>query len=457
MRKTYLILLFLFLTGAFLRVFPVRKGVRDWDETVYLQDGKVLAGQNSSDYTELDFRPPMIPMLVGAVFFLGGGVLTAQLVISIISSLAIVGTFLLVSEVFSDAEGVIAAIIVLLSSEHVHLSHYIMVDSVLPVLWSFTAYFLYRGINEGKKSFLGISGFLTGLSILTKFTSLVLIPLSVVLYLYISDRYSWDDFLCFVTALSLPLLPYFAWNYASFGNPLHVFLQGFKLSGATDNFLTYFKGFGKLIPISLIFLSVITVYDKDRMDKHTFLLGFFFTLFLPLQFIVGNKELRFLLPVLPFASGIVARSLKMLSGGKKVIYALLLVMVVVVSGNSLITNSDHVKTLRNGVYETRGTSSIHEASKWIGNNTEKTSLVYTNFEWPLIAYYSGRNLDLLPVVRRFEENYIKYMSGKGYVVYQSYSPYEDFSLKFLKENEDFVLNKTFSGEVYIFYYGGREW
>ena len=64
----FLALLILF--SFVIRLFPVDTSYFFWDETVYLQNAQYYAGMPAS-YTELNIRPPLLPMMLSGIYSLG--------------------------------------------------------------------------------------------------------------------------------------------------------------------------------------------------------------------------------------------------------------------------------------------------------------------------------------------------------------------------------------------------
>ncbi|MEM5879579.1 MAG: hypothetical protein QXU74_03755, partial [Candidatus Aenigmatarchaeota archaeon] len=82
-------------------------------------------------------------------------------------------------------------------------------------------------------------------------------------------------------------------------------------------------------------------------------------------------------------------------------------------------------------------------------------IIYTNFQYPPIAYYSMRKIYVLPIEGSFQNEIENIMLEPGYLVYSSASPHKEPTLDFLMNDTRFKLIKTFEDEtekIYIFEY-----
>ena len=455
MKKTYIFLIILLSAGFFIRLFPMRTGARYWDETVYLQDAERIAGKDSSNYTELDFRPPMLSLMGGAVFASGGGVKGFQILVVALSTFSIYLTYLIGRKLFSEEAGLVSAAVAAVSLVHFEISHRILVDPVLPVFWLLSFYAVSEVVSgDGGKLWRVAAGFFTAMAVLTKFTSLAILGAALTVFYLYSDSF-WKDAEYYIVAFILALLPYMSWNVLSFGNPLHTFIKGLQLSGATDGFFTYLRGLWRIVPLPFLAVSGYFVTETGEDLRNAWmLLIFILVLALPLQCLIGNKELRFLLPIMPFIAIISGRQATRFFGGGKKMVALVLGMLLL-SAVPLAT-SDYGRAISKGRLEMKEEIDVIDASIWLSNSTGKEALVYTNYEWPIISYYSERNIRILPTYRPFQHDFERFMQRPGYLVYQSYSPKDDFRKEFLERDARFELNRSFSNSVHIYYYGGPE-
>jgi len=476
-RKIFLTaLVFILLAGFLLRLFPVRRGYHYWDETVYLQHAVVLADESPDVYNEFEFRPPLFSLILGGVFLVSSSLLSAHLTVAGLSSLAIILVYIIGKELYSRQTAILAAAIYAASPLGIILSHDILVDPILPVFWLLTAFSLTKALRTDKRAYFVLTGLMAALAVLTKFTSLVIIPaiVTVVLISYFRDsRFDIDslkrqvrDFVTsqnnwlMVTGFFVGVLPYLVWSYLEFGSALHVFTVAWTKSGARDAFFTYVNGWGMYL-LTPLYLGIPLFFWKSDLKKIENYLPviFLLALYIPLQFAVANKEIRFLMPVVPFMTLIAAEGLMKLRSGQifeniklsKSIFVFVIVISVIMVPSSLPERNAFTQGF-NAEWE----APVMDTGKWLKQNTDEDAVVYTNYQYPALGYYSKRDIvwfrEYVPIDQVIEEE----MKDPGYVYYSRDSPYPHPSLEELEADPRFELNKTFENTVYLFYFKGAE-
>ncbi len=460
-RRIAAVLLLLFATGFAVRAVPVETGYHYWDETVYLQHGEIIAGDAPDTYNEFDFRPPLMGLLLGGLFMVTDSLVAAHLLVAFLAALAIPLTFLLGRRLFDTTTGILAAFGVLVSLEHVKISHDILVDGILPVLWLGATLAFLRLQDTDSWRWAAATGMLCGLAVLLKFTSLVLLGGIGILFLawrwqeersvrdVVTDRQGWTV----VGAFAATVAPYLAWSWATYGAPLHVFTRALQLSGAPDPFWTYAAGFPQVVALPFILgLVLFPLWYRDDRGSMVVTAVMVLVLLVPLQFVIENRELRFMLPVMPFitvagAAGM-ARLQRVHRYAAPTIILLLLLPAAVGAWNA-----HDVYQARSGAVTMHTVTPTMEAGQWLRAETDPDARVYANYQWPPLAYYSKRPLTVLPVSGEVEPRIGDLLDGPGYVVAFTTVDREP-TVDFLQEDPRFALNTSFGGEAYIFHYGG---
>ena len=88
--RTFLVLLLV--AGFVLRVWGVTK-MHSWDENVYLQHGEILCC-GKSNYSELDYRPPLLSLLYAGAFLAWNSSYAAAIVTALLNATAALWTYL---------------------------------------------------------------------------------------------------------------------------------------------------------------------------------------------------------------------------------------------------------------------------------------------------------------------------------------------------------------------------
>lgn len=454
-----------FFVGFVLGLVPINLGYHYADETVYLQHGEILAGESPDNYNEFDFRPPFLSLMLGGVFMAGPGLPAAHALVAFLSSLGIVLVFLLGRDMFDQETGLLAAAVYGFSPLRIGMAHDIMVDSFLPLFWLAAVYSFYRALeSDGDLSLYTLSGFFTGLAVLVKFPSLALLPMLFLLYLLhglegsrepgqVLERASFLEIGALISGFIAILLPYLAWSWSALGSPVAPFINAWMEKGAADPLVTYLAEAGSLIPLP--FLLGIPLYFWKAEDSRRFerllplllVLGFF----LPMQFLVSNREIRYLLPVVPFLGLIAARGLSSLPLSTRHLYVLAAGMILL-QAPSLVAGSE--AGLSHGFYRSIEYDRVNRPADWLKENTPEEAPVYTNLYLRQLAYYSKRPVS--PLAEDEEIQVLKryYFDRPGYVYHSNSSHHPHPTFRELISDPDFALNRSFESGVSIFYYRG---
>lgn len=463
-------LVLIFLLGLFAGLFPINTGYHYWDETVYLQHGEILAGESPNNFNEFQIRPPLFSLLLGGTFAINHSLISAHVMVALLSATGILLTFILGRDLFDSKIGLGAAFIYSLSPIRIKMAGDIMVDALLPVLWLLTVIIFYRAINSPEnrqRSLLYFStGISAGLAVLMKFTSLVIIPIlglallaykwfegfkhpKDIFYDLILDKDNYIAVLGFTAAVT----PYLFWSKITYGGFFSTFIHAWSDRGLTDPFMVYLSSLDILLP-SIFFAGVlIYVLNLGVSEKFENLLplgvpGFFY---LVMQFIIRNKEPRFLLPAIPFVAVLASRGLKdVLTDNRFYIFLVLSAVLI------LPTVSDEMgeSVSQHGLTHSPENYPEAEAAIWMRENTPEDAVLYTNFHEPILGYYSKRNVVQLPNYQDFETQLEEYFDQPGYVYYANTTRFRHPSYEEMAERPDFSKVKSFEGQSYLFYFSG---
>lgn len=463
-------LIVIFLLGLFAGLFPINTGYHYWDETVYLQHGEILAGESPNNFNEFQIRPPLFSLLLGGTFALDHSLVSAHVMVAILSATGILLTFILGRDLFDSKVGLGAAFIYSISPIRIKMAGDIMVDALLPVLWLLTIIIFYRTINSPenwRRSLLYFStGITAGLAVLMKFTSLVIIPIlglslltfkwfegfkhpkNIILDL-ILDK---DNYLA-VLGFIVTITPYLVWSRITYGGFFSTFIRAWSDRGLTDPFMTYISSLDLLLPS--IFFSGILIYvlnlEFSEKLENLLLLGVPGFFYLVMQFFIRNKEPRFLLPAIPFVAILASRGLKDILTDTR-FYIFLVVSAVLI----LPTVSDEIgeSVFQHGLTHSPENYPEAEAAIWMKENTPEDTILYTNFHEPILGYYSKRNVVQLPNYQDFETQLEEYFEEPGYVYYANTTRFRHPSYEVMSERSDFSKVKSFEGQSHLFYFSG---
>jgi hypothetical protein len=456
-RRAYGLLAAIFAASMILNALPVRTGAHYWDETVYLQNAEVVAGESPNNYNELDFRPPLLTILLAPFQTVQNDLAISHFVLSLLSSLSVVPVYFLSKELYSESVGLIASAGYALTPRLVMLGNDILVDPVLPLLWVSCVYVFVRSKTKMHRF---VAGGIAGVCVLGKYTSLVLLPLLLLLEALRSDwqlspqRIDKEHLLDLggrsgpiVGGALAALTPYLIWNAVEFGNPLHTFQLALRATGAPSGAWTYLNTLHLLMPAGLAVASVLAFSRWSqgfRPKKMLVPVLAAISILLPMQ-LMAHKEPRYVLPASPFISICLSYAVWRGSGGlsrinqRLVVVAAILVSIVSLSMAATIVPTDLVSN---------DTSQIQRDAKWANQNLANETEIHLSFEPPVMAYYSKQPVNRI----RKPIHELDGQIGQGDVIYRGgNSPFSYINSTYMDStNRTESIYETQTTEFYRF-------
>ncbi|VVB51112.1 Dolichyl-phosphate-mannose-protein mannosyltransferase [uncultured archaeon] len=436
-KKTEIIFILLLLFFSFyLRLFPLEAS-HYWDESVYLQHAEVFSS-GKTNYDELASRPPFLSFIISLGYIFWHNMYMAQLVVTFINSLGVIALYYLIKRIVNWQAAVIGSLLLSISPFVLEQSHYILTDIPALSLLTISILFYYNSLDANPDEihhYLFTSGFVFGLSILTRFTSLFFFLFFLVVFLMHKDkcRRHWRRFLLGVFT---PLSVYFIFAQIKYGFFLYTFIKGQVIVSASspEPFSFYITNFQEIfgIPVIIGLILAITFLavelfkrPKQTTRKYAFkdLAAFLFTsitLFVYFSSMV-HKEERYLAPIFFAIYTLAAYGLSypaLLSSNRRfaTIYTVFVVLLIFAANASALT--EHLgKPLVNSAK----TDTIIVAEFLKGEVKDDTP-VYAAFNYPVLAYYSGK--ETKAILQRQEklectdESFAEYYIKKnGYLVF----------------------------------------
>ncbi|MEW6556610.1 MAG: glycosyltransferase family 39 protein [Elusimicrobiota bacterium] len=239
-------------------------------------------------------------------------------------------TYLLAKKLFDKKTGLLSALFLSLSWQHILSSHYATTDITAAFFTLLTAFFIWNVYSQGEpKSFI-YAGFFCGLSAATKYYGGILF-LTIILLGWENKKYILYSFLALILGFFIGC-PYSIIDFAGFSER---FLDRFNLIVATDKnqlfhgFLNYpdilVDGLGYFLVITSA--SGLLLLIKNRIKQNVFLLAIIFIL---VVFFGSWKGLtgRYILALYPFfaiISALVTAKIK----NKQILTFILLIFLIV--------------------------------------------------------------------------------------------------------------------------------
>ncbi|MBI2523059.1 glycosyltransferase family 39 protein [Candidatus Woesearchaeota archaeon] len=295
--NAFLFLFFIFLIIKLFSLFVVADVW--WDSAVYLGMGKYIYSLGEIGLWE-DSRPLIWPLILGFFWKIGLDAIFFGKLLVVLFSLGILTiTYLIALDVFNKKVAIISALFLAFSQTFFLFSN--ILHAEIP-----STFFILLGFYCFLRKKYSLSGLFLGIAFMARFFQLfAFIPLALILfYLFIRKKMSYKGLFYFSLFFLIPTIPYFILNQFLYGNILHPFLlQSFmtKYTGWVfyQPFYFYFVSLVKenvLVLFSII--ALVFIFKRPSLKSFSLALLFLF-LFVPYN-LVAHKEMRLLIPALPF-------------------------------------------------------------------------------------------------------------------------------------------------------------
>jgi len=269
-----------------------------WDSSVYVGMGKYIYSSGEAGLWEPS-RPLVWPLILGFFWKIGlNPVFFGKLLVIVFSSGILLLTYLIALHIFNRKVAILSSLFLALSS-----TFFLFGNILHPEIPS--TFFALLGFYYFIKKKYGFSGLFLGIAFMTRFFQIfIAIPLLLILlYLIAKNKESFRRLLNFSIFFLIPIIPYLILNYFLYNNIFHPFLLQFWMSNNTgwvffQPFWFYFINLVKeniLILFSVLgLLFIFRKYDSKLIMAIVFLF-----IFVPYN-LVAHKEMRLLIPALPF-------------------------------------------------------------------------------------------------------------------------------------------------------------
>lgn len=279
-----------------------------WDSSVYIGMGKYIFSFGKIGLWEAS-RPLVWPIILGFFWKIGlDPVLMGKIMVTIFSLASTILVYFITLKSFNKKIAIFATLFFSFSPTFLKFNNILF--SEIP-----STFFLLLGVYFffSKKHF--FSGLFLGMAFMTRFFQIFLVLPIMIFYLllFYKKKVSFKELSLFLIALMIIIVPFIILNFCLYKDPFYPFTLQAHMSQNT--------GWIFYQPVSFYFINLI----KENFFVIFAILGFFFmfkkrefnklvimSLFLvPFSFYVmkNHKEMRFLIPLLPFLYIIVSAGL----------------------------------------------------------------------------------------------------------------------------------------------------
>ncbi len=402
-------LIIVFIIAVIVRLIYIDTSYFFWDETVYLMHGKLFAGQQVG-YEQVFVRPPLLPSILLIPSLFEDYALLARIIVIILNSLIVFPLFYL-GKYINQKTAIFSTLLITFLPIHIINSRWIMTDAPGALLGLLTLLSFFKWVKEEKAIFAYLGAVFMALSILMKFTNLLLFAL--ILPLILLNIKKIKELTISAVFFIITLAPFLLYNLFNYNNPFYIFSRAlhvvFTNDSASTNFIWFiFKDSFGLIFIFLIIAGLL-LFLHDLIKKKTPIkkkaIDFYFAycfIFILIYFIyiiskgvakppgIEWEVQRFLLLLVPFSLLFCGYPLSYISFRNKKIWIFTGLIILIIG---LIPLSEQfVRAYTPAIEFENGLRYITKEFGLYLKDTEINNLAcYGNC--PPIAYYSNKKID----------------------------------------------------------------
>jgi hypothetical protein len=427
-----------------------------WDSAVYIGIGKALFSFGKQGIWE-SFRPLILSLFLGLVWKLDlNPLIIGKLLELSCSIISIVFIYMIGKEIFNKNTGIIAAILLSFSPIFFFMGFQLYVS--IPATT-----FLLGSLYMLLKNRYIISGALIGLSALTKFTYIIIIPFFII-YIVITQK-NISRILNFSSSLTVTFIPFLILNYILYQNPFlpFTFASSVIKKVLICNYITvqpwYFYMLRIIIdnPLNVLLLAgiplIITtaIKTKDKKKRYTYLLTICLAI-VPLLYLqtMTCKIYRYMIIALPFITLISAYTIDRYTPKKLInhIFAYILILTLALTGGYYFSQ---INIERDTFFDNHPfleqSEKVFVTSPWHTLHTDrKLELLY----YPI---FNAKKADQMfkEVTEETNATFFIDTCPAGIMCHPDDIECEnkkELALTYLKENTKLVLNESINGCTY---------
>jgi len=414
--------LFLLCAAAFLvRIWGMSR-FHFWDEMAYLQNAQVICC-GKTNYTELDFRPPLISLIFAGVFLVWHSIYAACIVTAFLNALGPVFLYFAGRRAVGRLPAAVAALLLAFGPFFIGIfpegfasdntGNSLLTDSPALTLTTLALWLLLRALDRESAARFACAGLALAATVLMRFGSLP--SVCILLLLPLAAKQRWKATMACVTGLLVGLAPYLLWSRLHFGSFLFTLRAGW--TGVEDEgepFFFYLRNCAVIFTPVAVFGLVLNASSRlwrlvravpSRLRMSATLLSVPFPLvleaFLWLWLVAGfsffsampHKEPRYILPIAaPFlllaGSGLaLLRALP--SRPLRLAGALLLAALL---GFTFLP----IRERFDQPFIEPGVPQEQLASEFLQSAFPSATPLYTNFNYPAFGFFSNDPIHELP-------------------------------------------------------------
>ncbi len=440
LESTFVVLL---IAAAFvLRLWGLSK-VHFWDEAAYLQNAEVICC-GKTNFSELDFRPPLLSLIFAAAFLLWHHIYTADIVTALLNALGPALLYVSGRVVVGRLPAAIASLLLAFSPFFVgvfpkgfdsdNTGNSLLSDSPALTIILIAFWLLLRALRHQSDPRFACAGFVLALAVLMRFASLSSIGVLSLLVLA-ADRW-WRAALACGAGFFAGMGPYLFWSRVRFGGFFETFRRGWEyFQGTRESLLFYLKNFGNIFSwITVAGLAIWVgrwawdMWKRKRDDPRANLaerelkerrrgLEAFLWLWAAILLVffsaLGHQEPRYAMPLAPPLFLLAGSGLSVLLTGRQTTARV--IGTVLVAG-ALAYTFLPVRERFESPFVNYSISEEMQVSDFLNHNIPPGTVLYSNFNYPLFGYYTNLPVYELPETGPALYQTLNHLPGDGILI-----------------------------------------
>ena len=435
---------------------------------VYLQNAQVICC-GKTNYSELDFRPPLISLIYAGVFLLWRHIYAACIVAAFLNALGPLFLYLAGRLSVGRLPAAIAALLLAFSPFFVGIfpdgfasddtGNSLLTDSPALTLLLLAFWLLLRALDRSTSPRFAWAGFVLALSILMRFGTL---PSAGVLFIVAPCRETAleGSLIACGAGLLIGLAPYLLWSRLTFGAFFFTLHEGWThVEGPVESFFFYLRNsaviftpvaiFGLLVTASSWLWRPVGAFPPQprlHFKLSPLALQAFLWLWLLTEFFffsaMPHKEPRYILPLAPPFLLLASSGLALICASPRkpfrIVGALLVAALLVLT---FLPLQERVR----GPFIRPDNPEEMLASQFLQSALPSESTLYMNFNYPAFAFYTDYPIHELPAVGPALYNEIDHIPPGGVlIVYRKTNEVWEPDIEWVNANPRFQRLRDFS-------------
>ena len=405
-KNWFFVVVFAFLS----RIFLInRVEIIMWDAAVYIMNARWFIGEQV--FWEI-LRAPLLPFLISPLALFGASPKAYVTFSVLISILSIIVTYFVAREFFGEKAGVLSALILAVVPLHVFWSPQVYTEILGSIFVLGCVYFLWKfDESENDNKFLYLCGLMAGFSFLSRYILGVMLPV-IFIFLLLRKKLTIKNGLIVLVFFSIVVLPWFAYNYSVFGDPMHSIREGIRWKGQGVMPYAYYL---TELPVAMSFAFLIVAFGffyslKHLKNSKVQLLLITFATFFVFITIDTHKEIRYFLPMFPVIIIFSGYFIEKVDFKK---FGWIAFVIVAITGMFTLSFIPNTYPRCDGIIEA----------------SQNLEGVVASVYWPQTAYYGNVSVRAMPAERNELEGFVK-RYGITYVIISSAPLYPDYANDF---------------------------